>query len=316
MFFPGGKMDFRKIIAFGKSSFVISLPKSWLETHKLKRGDVVFLEQESDKLVLMPKEKEEQKEEKKAFINTDGKDAKMVRREIISAFLNYNDYLVIEGKNMHRFSDDIKRIIHNLMAFEIIEQSGTRIVAKDFLKVGDIIIKDYFRRADIIVRSMIKDLIDEQFTSYGNIAERKDSVNRVYLLILKLLKAVLSNISLMKKIDLKGEEIITYYRACIALQKTASFIQFIASNIADTSLKYRQNLREMLKELNAYYINVMKAFYAQDIEKAYSFSHIRDEAVEKISSSLSRGAKQEILLVEQVINAYFELHEILHRIYS
>ena len=46
-------MDFRRIIAFGKSSHVVSLPKSWLNENKLKKGDLVYLEQDFDKLVII-----------------------------------------------------------------------------------------------------------------------------------------------------------------------------------------------------------------------------------------------------------------------
>ena len=43
-------MEFRKIIAFGKSSFVVSLPKAWMVAHNLVKGDVVYLEEEDDDL--------------------------------------------------------------------------------------------------------------------------------------------------------------------------------------------------------------------------------------------------------------------------
>ena len=35
-------MEYRKIIEFGKSSYVVSLPKPWLNAKKLKKGDACF----------------------------------------------------------------------------------------------------------------------------------------------------------------------------------------------------------------------------------------------------------------------------------
>ena len=34
-------MGYRKIIAFGDTSYVVSLPKDWVEKNGLKKGDVV-----------------------------------------------------------------------------------------------------------------------------------------------------------------------------------------------------------------------------------------------------------------------------------
>jgi phosphate uptake regulator len=34
-------VEFRRLIGFGKSSFVVSLPKNWIEKNKLVKGDLV-----------------------------------------------------------------------------------------------------------------------------------------------------------------------------------------------------------------------------------------------------------------------------------
>src|SRR5210317_127486 len=124
-------MDFRRIIAFGKSSHVVSLPKHWLNENNLNKGDLVYLEQDFDKLIVMPKEKNEEKEERKAVINVDNKEFKLIKREISSAFINYNDYIVLKGKSLPKYAKDIVKVIHNLIALEIMEQSAEKIVARD-----------------------------------------------------------------------------------------------------------------------------------------------------------------------------------------
>ena len=48
-------MTYRKIIGFGGSSFVVSLPKEWINKYGLKKGDVVNIEEESDMLRILPK---------------------------------------------------------------------------------------------------------------------------------------------------------------------------------------------------------------------------------------------------------------------
>ena len=41
-------MEFRKLISFGKTSFVMSLPKGWVVKNKLKKGDLIALEERED----------------------------------------------------------------------------------------------------------------------------------------------------------------------------------------------------------------------------------------------------------------------------
>ncbi len=44
-------MEYRKLISFGKNSFVISLPKAWVRHSKLKKGDLIYVEEASDHLM-------------------------------------------------------------------------------------------------------------------------------------------------------------------------------------------------------------------------------------------------------------------------
>ena len=66
-------MEFRKLIGFGKSSFVVSIPKGWTQRNKLNKGDIVYLHEEENALVLSAKEKRFVKEPKRITIRTDGK---------------------------------------------------------------------------------------------------------------------------------------------------------------------------------------------------------------------------------------------------
>jgi len=54
-------MEYRKLIKFGNSSFVISLPKSWIVRHHLKKGAIIYVDENKvGDLVCSPKEVEEE----------------------------------------------------------------------------------------------------------------------------------------------------------------------------------------------------------------------------------------------------------------
>ncbi|MBW3019972.1 hypothetical protein KY334_01640 [Candidatus Woesearchaeota archaeon] len=310
-------MDFRRIIAFGKSSHVVSLPKHWLTENSLNKGDLVYLEQDFDKLIIMPKEKNEDKEERKAIINVDNKEFKLIKREISSAFVNYNDYIVLKGKNLHKYAKDIVKVIHNLIALEIMEQSAEKIIARDFLKVEDIKIVDYFKKEDIITRSMFVDLMDPEFVNYDDLIERQNSVKRVYLLLLKVFKAISKNTVLIKKTDLSLDEIFKYYRFNFAIQRIAHSLKVISENMKSvTDKSTKEELSSLISNLNKHYLDVMKALHSKNKDLAYELSEKRDKYIEIINESKVKRTPEISIIIERMVWIFFELHETLHIVYN
>ena len=102
-------MEFRKLIGFGKSSFVVSIPKNWTQKNKLNKGDIIYLREEDNALVLSAKEKRLIKEPKRITIRTESKSVEKLQAEIIAAYLEN----VPPGTNIWWF------------AYESVMQTGT-----------------------------------------------------------------------------------------------------------------------------------------------------------------------------------------------
>ena len=45
-------MEYRKLIAFGKGGFVVSMPKDWVVENSLKKGSHIMLKKDGSSLVL------------------------------------------------------------------------------------------------------------------------------------------------------------------------------------------------------------------------------------------------------------------------
>src|SRR3989338_7121880 len=93
-------MEYRKLISFGKNSFVVSLPKAWVIQNKMKKGDLVYLEENGPSLVLSHKDQDKNNEESEKVILVDGKSFPWLGREVCSAYiLNYRR-IVLKGKEI------------------------------------------------------------------------------------------------------------------------------------------------------------------------------------------------------------------------
>ena len=119
-------VDFRKLISFGKSSYVISLPKNWIDKNKLEKGSLISVREDTDNLVLSPKIESAKEEAKKITISVDNKEYRRIKREIIAAYINNFQTIVLTGKDLKTKAADLRDILHNIMPPEIMEQTSDR----------------------------------------------------------------------------------------------------------------------------------------------------------------------------------------------
>src|SRR5690606_28223026 len=83
----------RKLQFTGGSTYIISLPKRWIDQNQLEKGSVIKLREEEDGLLsIIPSEKAVQQERDEATIKVSPKDApELVIRKAVSTYLvGYN----------------------------------------------------------------------------------------------------------------------------------------------------------------------------------------------------------------------------------
>ncbi len=269
-------MEYRKLISFGKSSFVVSLPKPWIGQNKLKKGDLIYMEESGQNLMLSKSTVKDGEEEKTKVINIDGKSSLLIMREVNSAYiLNYRT-IILKGKEIKDKVKEIQQIFQNLIALEIMEQTSNSVVAKDFLNMEQVSIEELIRKMDIIARTMLNETISSiSKDNYENINERDKDVNRLYFL---LYRAVLYNLehlsNAMKKYklgptELLNQQFVGFYIEGIAdeARRTARFARMIKGNAKEKNV-----LISFLGKVEQHYTDVMKTYYDKDIELALKLS--------------------------------------------
>jgi phosphate uptake regulator len=188
-------MDVRKLIGFGKGSFVISLPKNWVDANKLSKGALITVEESKAGLLLSPGSDATRKEENKITINVAHKDLPTIKSEIITAYLNDFDTIELLFKDLPKNGPKIKEIIRDLAGLEILEQTSHRLVAKDLLDINEISLQSIIRRMDLITRGMIEDTITciEKKSDPDSVSQRDAEVNRLHFLAFRVIRKALSN---------------------------------------------------------------------------------------------------------------------------
>ncbi len=264
-------METRRIIAFGNSSYVISVPKSWITENKLKKGDIVQIDEKKDELTISPGQTTHEKEVKRAVIDfKDDEQLPYVKSKIISAYLNNYDLIEIRGR-FKEGAPRIKAILRNLTGMEIIQQSSEKVVAKDLLNIREISIDILIRRIDNLIRSVILDsMVSLKQNNYHNLLEMDKEVNRLVYLTYRVIRAAMLDSKLAKKIYRNNVMLLYEWSLVTRLEKIGDQSKRIAryikeANFTESDMEKFESLFDTVKES---YLEVMKSYYKKDIESA------------------------------------------------
>jgi len=290
-------IDSRKLIKFGNSSHVISLPSEWLKKHNMCKGDSIFFRENGNgELLLCPIFKEKIDDLKEIVINGDGKDIKALDRELRSAYIkNYNVIRIID-KNLNDKLKEVKSMIYGLSSIEVIEQTSTKLVLKDFLDVRCISISNMIRQIDILIRSMIEDskLCIKKKCDYESLYERDLDVNKLYFLLWKVIQRGFSDANFMHSLNMGYPQLVSYLWFVMNLEKVADETKRIAKILYKTNLtkKQKEDLFNLFSDIEKDYLNLMKSNYNQDYNLAYEVAASKEKNIEKCDEFFEKNKKE------------------------
>jgi len=297
------KIDVRKLISFGKGSFIISMPKEWVEKNNLKKGDIISISDNGMELTISAGNPEAKQELKEINIDAKGKELGLLKTEIVSSYLNNYDTIHIVFDQNYKDVPKIKDIIRNLSGLEIMEQTSSRIVAKSLININEISIKNIIRRMDIITRAMMEDAILCSRGQYSDdsIHHRDADVNRLYFLGYRVTKNAMKNPRVAKSLDIGPWQLHSDTMMLLRLEKIADRQKRIARYLSDVHLE-KETIVELDKvhaEMELAYNDVMKAYYNQDKQIALrteltnkSRTDSCTELLEKCTNNYSQSKKK------------------------
>ena len=286
-------MIIRRLVKAGQASHTISLPKEWLDSHKLKKGDLVYLYEKGDReLVISPESKvDESAPLKETTIPVDNKELSTIQREITSAYINNYNTIVLTGQSITQKTKDIRKILHDFVALEVADQTATSIIAKDLLNLKEISIDKTLRRMDMLVRSMIQDSIAglDNAELAQSVVVRDYEVNRAYFLLMRLLKSSLSNRQIADFFQLSNSKVLSYYYLTINLENFADCAKQLAEYLGKE--KKKDKVKAIFQRVEKGYLDTMKGYFTRDKKLADSVALSREELL-KDAGELPAGVSE------------------------
>ena len=308
-------MEYRKLIAFGKSSYVISLPKAWIRQQKMKKGDLIYLEERENSLLLSSKI-QGSPEPKKITISVDNKKIPQIRREVNAAYIENYREIALVGKQLKQQSAELLDMARSLIALEVLEITTEKIVTKDFLDMDKVSIKELIKKMDMIVRSMLKDctlmFVED---SAENIALRDHDVNRLSFLLFRVIRYSMRNPArAFKNSSLSIPELLNHYISTSLLENIADEAKRMSRVMKKMKLskKEKEDCIQVLKNVEELYLAIMKAYYIEDRNLSLELSNKKHDLINLINTfqdSVKTSTKELTYFVDRCRRLVGQTHE-------
>ena len=240
--------DFRKVQVTGGNSFVVSLPKTWVNDVGLRASDpVAVLVQPDSSLLIVPRRDIRAPSRSEAILEaTQGLDKDFLLRHFISYYLaGYDTIRITLGKSDGALRGFIREgIRRKLVGVEIIEESSGGILTQCLSGYVDLPLKKALERMAIIAGGMLTDsVVVLQGGGKGlatEVIERDDEVDRFYHFLLRQLNIAVRDRSVIQEIGLAST------RDCLGYRLVVKSVERVADHAAGIALQAEelQNLPE------------------------------------------------------------------------
>ena len=190
--FGSTRMEGRKLQLAGGSTYLISLPKRWVQSAGLKPGDTLFLEIEGDGSVSVRHRPEEKSPVRRKVFEERGEESREhLLRKLIGAYISGFSLIEVRfppdrGPFIRRVARDFCR---QVIGPEVIEEGRSLIVIQDLSDTSELSSEKCLRRMHLIVRTMLEDAVqalkESDASRAHDVTQRDQDVDRLYWMVAK-----------------------------------------------------------------------------------------------------------------------------------
>ena len=274
-------MDKRKIMALGRSSLVISLPRHWVNMNELKQGDVVSLAVQRDRSLVVFPGLEREREPKTTTLHVDPDEKEvMIVRSIIACYLNGYSGIRLVSKKIFSMPQQraIRRIVR-VLYMRIMESDAKSMYIQTLLDESKASVMSGIRRMHLISSSMCRDALNSLKNRDAKLARAvytlDDDVDHFSFFLLRLLRSAALDPALANQIDLEPIDCLDYQTLVHRIEHVADHATNIAKNIIMLSGRQQQIsdsiVRLMLTAGNAAlhsYDGAVEGFLSKNVDRS------------------------------------------------
>jgi len=313
------KEEKRKIQLTGGSTFTISLPIKWAREAGISQGDELSLIQRSDNSLLITPEKKREEQIKSAELELSELESFEDNfRYLIAHYLVGYDVVKLlslngfEAEERKRIKEEVRK---RLIGMEIVGESSKEIVLQSFLKYEDFTLRDAIRNMSEIILSMHREAISALEKGNLNLAEdvmeRDNEIDRFYLLIVRQLKAAMSNPELAKKIGVGRQRDSLGYRIIVkSMERIGDHVENIAKNVmlmnpkssvsASLGVQSLEGIKEIGFRAENIFTKTLGSLSNMDMKEANEMIRDANALIDKLEEINERVLAEELSITDKI----------------
>ena len=299
-------MELRKLQRTPDGTFLVTIPKAWAKRVGLGPGSVVSYEERQDgRLLLSPKIDEE-----RAPLEVVLEASPFVRREIIERYLLGYDIIRVQSKDnlSPEIREEVRRTTKRLVGLEVLEEDAKRVVLQCLVEPSLLNPERILRRLEMLSMPMQLDAVQSFVSSNDELSkgvvERDEEVDRWYFLLVRLVRAAISDTYLLEKIKVSSVDCLDFRLLASYIENFADYAVTIAEN-AQVKVAVPKEEQVMLEKIgqavNAMYKDAVGSVLSRDLKLASSVAPRFKEAKKQLAEAESKVAGSSRPLVNHLV---------------
>jgi len=273
----------RKMQLSGGSTYIISLPKNWIDELKIKVGEnITMVKNSNQSLTLFSDHRDNKTKEKVAIIPSSQKEpGDAIKRKIIAVYLAGYKIIKIQTKGMRiptEHSKSIRELVRtSMIGTEIVESSSESILIQVLTRLPDLSFDTALKRMSLMANNMIKEateaFVEADIVHSEEVITMDDEVDRFGLYMRRNLALAVGNERSLQEIGLQKPSDCLAYRSIVTrIERIADHASLIAKKTKFLENKIDSKTLNSIKVLSEksleVFENSIKAVEEHDFEKA------------------------------------------------
>lgn len=339
-------MEIRRVQMTGGSSFVVTLPKDWVQEMRIKKNDPIGLIVQPDGTLLVTKKTTDEPLQRVKEIDIGHiTDPSFLFRILIGTYIT--GFTAIKISSKQRFPPFVRSVVRDFTQMtigqEVVEETDTQISIKDLLNPAEMPFDNTIKRMFVIVKNMHEDAIialeTKNHTLATDVVNRDMDSDRLNWLIARQTNMIMQNPALSRKMEISTGMAMYYHLISRIIERIGDHAVRIAENsqpIMDIDLdkKILTSLKKASNMSMDIFDKSIISFFNADIKEAHktiesvatlenlcgdiSNMTFKQETLTAISTgyiaeSIRRAGEYSADISENVINYIVEEDRSLHR---
>ena len=281
-------MEVRRVQRTSDGTCFVTLPKSWVTLHAVDKGSLLTFADGKDSKLMVGLYSEQERSTRSITLSP----TPTLEREIEEKYLLGYDLIQIESKEAldSRVRDNAKSVLKKLVGLEIVEEDAHKIVIQCLIEPSLLAPEKVIRRLHSITKAMEQDAVSAFVSSNRKLAatvvERDEEVDRLYFLLVRMVRAALTDLSTAERIHASPVDCLDYRLLSSLIEHFGDYSASIAQNVPGEKLRIPSPLMRSLQKsgeaLNSMYSSSIEAVLSRNLDLASDVEDMYSLAVERI----------------------------------